>query len=119
MMIIRATLAAGLIGCTLLAGCDGDDNKPRANLTPQGTFSDVTNDTVVAGSSSEAATAAEIAKPKPRVDIVGLASFVNPMIGTTQSSSGLHSGNNGIGQSRDSQCRSRRRGVSCESSRFA
>jgi predicted alpha-1,2-mannosidase len=37
-MILRRIFIAGLLGCTMLAGCDGDDKSPPADTTSQGTF---------------------------------------------------------------------------------
>ncbi len=39
-MIIKKTLLAGLLGCTMLAGCNGDDNK---NNDAAGTFAPTNN----------------------------------------------------------------------------
>ncbi len=39
-MIIKKTLLAGFLGCTMLAGCNGDDNK---NNDAAGTFAPTNN----------------------------------------------------------------------------
>ncbi|CAN7547898.1 glycoside hydrolase family 92 protein [Phyllobacterium sp. LjRoot231] len=115
-MIFKKTLFMGLLGCTILAGCNGSDNANNTGDDTFSTFADLNAqiDQLDAGSkadqarvvepdklleeehtdSTEAAVDAEIEALKdPRVD-VALTQFVNLFVGTSiTETGGGHSGN--------------------------